>query len=236
MGPLPPNDSTVREPQGEGTGDNRAWRVLVVDAHRLLREVVRVIVDATDAFEVVGEAVNAAQALQRIETLQPDLVITDLALPDSNGVKFIKAFLALRPQTVILVLTAIQDGERASVAMKAGARGYILKDAGRVELLTALREVAAGRRYLCKSLSASPRRARAEPGSGHETLRNLTDRQLELLRSVARGYRNKDIALRLGVSVKAVQHQRERLSNLLNLRGAAALTLYAARTGLLSEP
>jgi len=233
---MTPNDSTACESEAEGTLDSRAWRVLLVDEHRLLREVVRVIVDASDAFEVVGEAVNAAQALQRIATLEPDLVITDLALPDSNGVKFIKAFLALRPQAAVLVLTAIQDEERASVAMKAGARGYILKNAGRVELLTALREVAAGRRYLCKALSASPRRVRAGRGSGQDTVQNLTDRQRELLRSVASGCRNKDIALRLGVSVKAVQHQRERLSNLLNLRGAAALTLYAARTGLLSEP
>jgi DNA-binding NarL/FixJ family response regulator len=232
---MSPNDSTAGEPAAESSGASRTWRVLLVDEHRLLREVVRVIVDASDAFEVVGEAVNATQALQRIESLQPDVVITDLALPDSNGVKFVKAFLALRPQTAVLVLTAIHDEDRAAVAMKAGARGYVVKKAGRVELLTALREVVAGRRYLCKSFSTSPRRARAEPGSGHDSLTNLTERQLELLRSVARGYRNKDIALRLGVSVKAVQHQRERLSNLLNLRGTAALTLYAARTGLLSE-
>lgn len=230
-----PNDSTAGEPAAESNSASRTWRVLLVDEHRLLREVVRLIVDASEAFEVVGEAVNAAQALQRIESLQPDVVITDLALPDSNGVKFIKAFLALRPQAAVLVLTAIQDEERASVAMKAGARGYVVKKAGRVELLTALREVSAGRRYLCKSFGTSPRRARAESASGQDSLINLTERQLELLRSVARGYRNKDIALRLGVSVKAVQHQRERLSNLLNLRGTAALTLYAARTGLLSE-
>jgi DNA-binding NarL/FixJ family response regulator len=229
------DDSTVCEPQANATGDSRPWRVLLVDEHRLLREVVRLIVDSDAHFAVVGEAVNAAQALQCIEALQPDLVISDLALPDSNGVKFIKAFLAQRPQAAVLVLTAIQDEERASVAMKAGARGYILKNAGRVELLSALREVAAGRRYLCKSFSASPRRVRAVRVPGQDSPRNLTDRQLELLRSVASGCRNKDIALRLGVSVKAVQHQRERLSNLLNLRGAAALTLYAARTGLLSE-
>jgi DNA-binding NarL/FixJ family response regulator len=233
---MTPNDSTTYELAAESAGDSRTWRVLLVDEHRLLREVVRVIVDASDGFEVVGEAVNAAQALERIETLQPDLVITDLALPDSNGVKFIRAFLALRPQAAILVLTAVQDEERASVALKMGARGYILKNSGRVELLTALREVAAGRRYLGKSLSASPRRVRVGRGSSPDAVQNLTDRQLELLRSVASGCRNKDIALRLGVSVKAVQHQRERLSNLLNLRGAAALTLYAARTGLLSEP
>jgi two-component system NarL family response regulator len=233
---MTPNDSTAYEPLPQSTGDCRTWRVLLVDEHRLFREAVRVIVEATNAFEVVGEAVNATQALERIATLQPDLVITDLALPDGQGVKCIKAFVAAQPQAAVLVLTAVEDEERASTAMKLGARAYILKNAGRVELLTALREVAAGRRYLCKSLSTPLRRVRMARGSAQDTPQDLTERQLELLRSVASGCRNKDIALRLGVSVKAVQHQRERLSNLLNLRGAAALTLYAARTGLLSEP
>lgn len=232
---MTPKDSTACESAAENSNASRTSRVLLVDEHRLLREVVRLIVDASDAFEVVGEAANATQALQRIASLQPDVVITDLALPDGNGVRFIKEFVALRPQAAILVLSGIHDEERATVAMKAGARGYVVKNAGRLELVTALREVAAGRRYLCKSFSASRRRARAEQGPGNDARTNLTDRQLELLRSVAHGYRNKDIALRLGVSLKAVQHQRERLSNLLNLRGTAELTLYAARSGLLAE-
>lgn len=226
------NDSTACELAAQTT---RTCRVLLIDGHRILREAVRSIIDASEGFEVVGEAAGATQALQLIESLQPDLVVTDLPLPDRSGVKFIAEFLLRRPQAAVLVLSAIRE-ERASGATKAGARGYLRKECGRAELLAALREVAAGRRYVCESFSAPRRRsAREEPEIGGNPTTILSERQLEVLRSVALGYRNKDIAQRLSVSVKAVQKHRARLSNLLNLHGTAALTLYAVRTGLVSE-
>jgi len=227
------NDSTACELAAQTT---RTCRVLLIDGHRILREAVRSIIDASEGFQVVGEAAGATQALQLIESLQPDLVLTDLPLPDRSGVKFIAEFLLRRPQAAVLVLSAVRDKERANGAMKAGARGYLRKDCGRAELLAALREVSAGRRYVCESFSAPRRRsAREEPEIGGNPTTDLSERQLEVLRSVALGYRNKDIAQRLSVSVKAVQKHRARLSNLLNLHGTAALTLYAVRTGLVSE-
>ena len=209
-------------------------RVLLIDAHRLFREAVRLLINALEGFEVVGEAANAGDALRIMEALRPDVIVTDLPLPDRSGGRFIGEFIVRHPRTVVLVLSASGHEERVAVAMKSGAQGYLVKDSGRDELLVALREVAAGRRYLSKACSNTRRRARESAGSDPAAL-NLTERQREVLRSVAMGYRNQDIAARLGVSVKAVQKHRARLSNLLDLRGTAALTLFAVRTGLVPE-
>lgn len=211
---------------------NRNCRVLLINEHRLVREAVRVMVDASDGFEVVGEAANAAQALEVIDTMRPDIVATELPLPDRSGVKFIGELLARQPQAAILVLGGVSDAQHVRITMRAGARGYVRNASGRAELLKALREVAAGRRYPCGSITA-PRRRTHELNMDSGAAVNLTDRQLDVLRSVALGYRNKEIAHQLGISVKAIQHHRARLCELLDIEGTAALTVYAVRTGLL---
>jgi DNA-binding NarL/FixJ family response regulator len=226
------NDSAAPERAGQASP---SYRVLLINEHRILREAVRVIVDASDGFDVVGEAAGATQALQLIDAVQPDLVVTELPLPERSSAKFIAELLARRPHVAILVLSAVCDREHATAVMKAGARGYMQNDSGRVELLSALREIAAGRRYLCESFVTPRRRAREEPRNGGGGIMDLTDRQREVLRSVALGYRNRDIAHQLGVSEKAVQKHRARLCDLLDLHGTAALTLYAVRTGLVTE-
>lgn len=226
------DDSVATEPAEQA---NRNCRVLLINEHRIFREAVRVVVDVSDGFEVVGEAASATEALQLINTVQPDVVATELPLPDRGSVKFIEEILARRPHAAILVLSEISDVQHAIATMRAGARGYVRSDAGCAELLNALRQVAAGRRYPCESFAASRRRASGKQQIGSGSLVDLTDRQLEVLRLVALGYRNKDIAHRFGVSVKAVQHHRARLSELLDLQGTAALTSYAVRTGLVTE-
>jgi DNA-binding NarL/FixJ family response regulator len=215
----------------------RMHRILLIDAHRILREAVRLLVDASDEFEVVGEAGGATEALQLIDSLQPDVVLTDLSLPDRAGTQFIAEFHSRLPQLEILVLTALQTREHVAAALKAGARGYILKNCGREELFAAIREIAAGRQHLCKSLEDSepPARVRKERKRAGMPTTNITERQRQVVRSVALGYRNKDIAQRLGVSESAIRKHRERLSDALELRGTAALTLYAVREGLVCE-
>ena len=226
------DDSVATEPAEQA---NRNCRVLLINEHRIFREAVRLIVDASDGFEVVGEAANATQALQLIDAVQPDVVATELPLPDRSGVKFIGELLAWRPHVAILILSETNNVQHATATMRAGARGYVQSDAGRADLLNALRQVAAGRRYPCKSSTTSRRRTSEDPQTGSGSLADLTDRQLEVLRLVALGYRNKDIADQFGVSLKAVQHHRARLSELLDLQGTAALTLYAVRTGLVPQ-
>jgi two-component system response regulator NreC len=213
---------------------NRNCRVLLVNEHRILRDALRLIVEAAAGFKVVADADSASQALRLIHAAEPDLVVTELPLPDRGGVTFIGELLAVCPRAAILVLSAIRDVQHATKTMGAGARGYVRKDAGRAELLNALRDVAAGRRYPCKAFSAPWPRRRLGPQNGSGCPMALTDRHREVLRLVALGYRNRDIASRLGVSVKAVQHQRARLSDLLDLHGTAELTSYAVRTGLVT--
>jgi DNA-binding NarL/FixJ family response regulator len=215
----------------------RRQRVILIDKHRIVREAVRFMVDATDDFEVVGEAVDTTEALPQIDSLRPDVVVTDLPLQDRTGVQLIAEFQSRLPQLRVLVLTALPDREHAVVAMKMGVRGYLLTDCARSELLAAIRCVAAGGTYLCKSLADSQSRTceREECGRADMAVTDLTERQRLVLRSVALGYPNREIARMLGVSVKAIQKHRERLSNALELHGTAALTRYAIREGLLPE-
>jgi DNA-binding NarL/FixJ family response regulator len=215
----------------------RRQRVILIDKHRIVREAVRFMVDATDEFEVVGEAVDTTEAVPLIDSLRPDVVVTDLPLHDRTGVQLIAEFQSCLPQLRVLVLTAFPDREHAVVAMKMGVRGYLLKDCARSELLAAIRCVAAGGTYLCKSLADLESRIclREERGRAEVAATHLTERQLLVLRSVALGYPNREIARMLGVSPKAIQKHRERLSDVLDLHGTAALTRYAIREGLLPE-
>ena len=212
-------------------------RVVLIDEHQIVREAVRHLIDASDECDVVAEAGNASEALRLIESLQPAVVVTDFRLPDRMGMYFIAELHSRFPQVAILVLTALQTPEYVVTAVHAGARGYVLKDCRGTELLRALHEVAAGRQYLCKSLSDSARRVFGAEDKGRTGLgaTDLTERQRQVLRSVALGYRNKEIAQLLGVSVKAVQKHREHLRDALELRSTAALTLFAVREGLVSE-
>jgi DNA-binding NarL/FixJ family response regulator len=221
------NALTSSEFPATATATGRVQRIILVDRHRLVREAVRFMVDATAEFKVIGEAADATEALPLIDSLQPDVVLTDFPLPDRAGVQFIAEFRSRLPGLQVLVLTALPGRENAVVAMKMGACGYLLKNCNSPELLAAMRSAAAGRPYLCKSLT--------EPKSQSIATTNLTERQRLVLRSVALGHSNREIARLLGVSIQAIQKHRERLCDALELHGTAALTRYALRTGLVPE-
>jgi two-component system nitrate/nitrite response regulator NarL len=231
---------TLNDPSGSdlpAQDDRQPYRIFLIDSQTILREAVRLMVDANDKFDVVGEAGTVAEALLRIDLLEPDVVLTDIPMPDRSGVQLISELHARRPQLGILVLTALRTPDRAAAAIKAGALGYILKDCGRAELLAGLGEVAAGRKYLCKGLEMPRRRSSArEPFAKPSTAAtSLTERQRQVLRSVALGCGNKEIAQTLGISTKAVQKHRDRLRNVLNVQSTAGLTMYAVREGLVSD-
>jgi DNA-binding NarL/FixJ family response regulator len=188
----------------------------------------RQIVDRDAALEVVGDVGSASEALTLIDSLKPDVILTDIALPDRWGMKFISELHSRWPNIGILVLTELGPST-AEAAREAGALGYLPKTCGSAELLRAIAQVARGQ-------SPQLRRRRTgvdgpSPFSRTPAVK-LTSRQLEVLRSVALGYSNREIAQMLGISAKGVSKHRARLRNALDLRSTAGLTRYALREGL----
>jgi two-component system NarL family response regulator len=210
----------------------RATRILLVDGQQIFRHAVRMLFADDAAFDVVGECGAARAALELAGVLQPDVVITELQLSDTQSVDFIEQLRARQPSVAILVLTTLRARERVAAARRAGARGYLLKECGRAELLSAVRAVAAGRSYR----SRAPR-ARAHPSGAQLGTQAavLTERQRAVLRSLALGYRTREIAQMLGVSVRAIYRQRESLRNTLQLNSTAALTRFAVYEGIAED-
>jgi len=224
-----------------GLEDRRAYRILLIDPQRLFRQALRALLEAEPGFSVVGEAGSAAEALEIVGALKPDVVVTELRLGDESyagescGSGLIRTLHSRFPATAILVLTSARARDVAGAVRKAGALGYLLKEHGREELLRALREVSAGRWYRAIAPEVSARVA----ARGRRYLDNraayLTERQRQVLRSVALGYRTREIAQMLGVSVRAVHRQRERLRLALHLNSTAELTRFAVREGFTEE-
>ena len=213
----------------------RIWRVLLIDPQRIFRQALRILLGTEPDFTVIGDAGERGEALAMIDALRPDIVITDLRLGEESGLQHIEEIHARFPQVAILVLTASRAHDVAREIRRTGALGYLLKDQGREELQIALREVAAGRRY--RSAIPAVRVGRTPPNASSLGSRAvyLTERQRQVLRSLALGYGTRDIAQMLGVSVRAVHKQRERLRHALQLHSTAALTRFAEREGLAQE-
>jgi len=211
-------------------GQEQVCRVLLVDGHRLFREALRILLARQQEFFVVGEAADGGEALELIAALQPNVVVTDLQLEGGSSVGHLEEMHARFPEVALLVLTALRAHDVAARVRRAGARGYLLKDRDLKEFLNALREVAAGRCY--RSHAGTPARTRTLSEEGVcAAIVDLTERQRQVLRALALGYRTRETARLLGVSVKAVHRQRERIRDALRLESVAALTRFAAREG-----
>ena len=217
-----------------GAGQHPVCRVLLVDGHRLFREALRILLTREKEFAVVGEAAEGGEALELISTLQPNVVVTDLHLGEGSSVRHLEEIHARFPEVAILVLTAFRAHDVAAQVRRAGALGYLLKERDLKELLTALREVAAGRGYRSDDGNGTRVRILTEQGACVGIV-DLTERQRQVLRALALGYRTRETARMLGVSVKAVHKQRERIREALRLDSVAALTRFAAREGFAEE-
>ncbi|TLZ32356.1 MAG: response regulator transcription factor [Gammaproteobacteria bacterium] len=222
---------------GDGGSEPRPYRIILVDPQRLFRQALRALLDAQAGFSVVGETGSAAEALELAGALKPDVVVTELHLADgsqageNSGSALIGTLHSRLPEVAILVLTSARARDVAAAVRRAGARGYLLKEHGREELLRALREVTAGRWYRSITPEACPRTAARDDRYLNNRAAYLTQRQRQVLRSVALGYRTREIAQMLGVSVRAVHRLRERLRLALRLNSTAELTRFAVRAG-----
>jgi DNA-binding NarL/FixJ family response regulator len=227
--------SLIVSPDAASAAQGRVCRILLVDNQQLFREGLRALLAKGREFVVVGDAREGNEALEAIGVLQPDVVITELHLGAGSSVQHLEEIHQRFPKVAILVLTEFRAHEVPARVRRAGALGYLLKEQRLSELLAALREVASGRWYRSASRAAARTPAVSKEGAKGVLVADLTERQRQVLRFVALGYRTREIAQMLGVSVKAVHKQRERIRDALQLDSIAALTRFAAREGFAEE-
>lgn len=214
--------------------------VLVADDHAVLRSGLRLLIDGQPDMTVAGEASSGEEAYQRTLELRPDIVLLDLSMPGGSGFETIRLIKRDVPSATILVLTMHDDEGYVRHALMSGAAGYLPKSAADVELLSALRAVAQGGVYLHPSqagaiVSGVLARPRAPRGSRRNPHEALSERERQVLRLVALGFTNSQIAERACLSVKTVEGYRSRVMEKLALKNRAALVRYALNKGLLDE-
>ena len=209
-------------------------RVLVVDDHAVVRAGLRRVLDAEDDIETVGEAPNAERAVFEAMDHRPDVVLMDVVMPGKSGIEGMPALLQAVPETKVLVLSMQDDPRYVREAFESGASGYVLKEAADAEVVDAVRAVAAGERYVHPALGAKLVAAEAEERRRAEE-DPLSDREREVLRLLALGHTNQEIAKMLYISVRTAETHRAHIMQKLRLQSRAELVRYALEQGLLEE-
>lgn len=212
-------------------------RLLVADDHAVLRAGLRMLLEVQRDMAVAGEAGDGAEVLQKARELQPDIVLMDLTMPGPHSGEVIRQILRASPKTRVLVLTMHDDPAYLASALAAGAAGYVVKKVADSELLSAIRAVHAGRTFvdLTQSLDTPSRAVSVGVRATGERPKDLSRREREVLRLLAQGYSNQEIATQIKVSVKTVETHRTRLSEKLGLKGRAELYRFAVESGILAS-
>ena len=209
-------------------------RVLVVDDHAVVRSGIRLLLEAEDDIEVVAEAGTAEEAIRAARLEKPDVVLLDVVMPGRSGIDATPDLMAAAKHAAVLVLSMQDDPSYVREAFASGASGYVLKEAVDVEVVQAVREVAAGRQYVHPALGA--RLAAAEAEQAAKTASDpLSDREREVLRLLALGHTNQEIAGMLYISVRTAETHRAHIMRKLGLETRAELVRYALSSGLLDE-
>jgi len=217
---------------------NQKYRIVIAEDHTILREGLRALLSSRPEFEIVGEAEDGRAAVQCIERLKPTLALMDLSMPRMNGMDAIREIKKRCPETKILVLTVHKTEEYILATFKAGADGYALKDSTHTELVMAIKSVLTGKPYPSPGISEKVIEGYLE---GRQTLKartayeTLTHREREILKLIAEGYKNKEIADDLCISVKTVEKHRANIMEKLGLHNVQALTAFAIEKGLVSR-
>ena len=214
-------------------------RILIADDHTILRAGIRALLDIQPDFLVVGEVDNGKDAIYSAGQLKPDLIISDLSMPGTNGTEAIQRIKSRYPEIKILVLTVHKSEEYVHAALKAGASGYLLKDDTSDELISACTNILAGKTHLSPSVCGnvvlgylSYPNSNEKPTSSSDL---LTTREREVLKLIAEGSRNKDVAEYLSISLKTVEKHRSNLMKKLNIHNASGITTYAIKNGLVNN-
>jgi len=212
-------------------------RVMLADDHEVVREGLKALVEAQADMEVVGEAADGRAAVQRAQELQPDVLVMDISMPGLNGLKATDQLKQLCPQVKVLTLTRHTDAGFIQQLLAAGASGYVLKQSASSELVRAIRTVASGASYLDPQITGKviggyvSRKTRFN----EEPAKELSEREREVLRLIAWGYSNKEVAARLDISVKTVEAHKANTMKKLGLKSRIDIIRYALLQGWLQD-
>jgi two-component system response regulator NreC len=213
------------------TSTNKKTRILLVDDHTVVRHGFRMILDAQPDMEVVGEASNGREAVSEAGRLTPDVVVMDVTMPELNGIEATRRIGESVPRARVLALSMHKDSVYVREILRAGARGYLLKDAPQDDLVTAVRALARGEGFISSAVSdavlSDYRKHVTDP------IDLLTTREREVLQMIAEGKTNKEIATTLTLSVYTVEAHRGRIMEKLNLHSSGELVRFAVRNGLI---
>jgi len=211
------------------------FRVLLVEDHAVVRAGLRLLIEAEDDLTVVGECADGESALEQASSLDPHVIMMDVSMPGMNGLEAARKLLERFPRINILILTMHENEEYFFQALRAGALGYVPKSAPDTEVLAAIRAVAQGKTYIHPSVAhllVNQYLSSVEGGKIRDNPDGLTDREREVLRLVAMGYTNKEIADKLSISIHTVHNHRTNLMAKLNLHDRLDLLKYALKKGL----
>jgi len=220
------------------TGSKNKQSVLIVDDHPMMREGLAQLIEHEIDLRVAGQSDNAAQALQAVGALHPDLALVDISLPDKNGIEMIKDLQTLHPQVPVLVVSMHDETLYAERVLRAGARGYIMKQEGGKKLMEAIRQVLRGQIYVSEKMSSkileifSGRRADAMKSA----VECLSDREFEVFQLIGQGQGTRQIAQHLHLSIKTVEVHRANIKRKLELKSATDLVRYAVRWAEAQNP
>jgi DNA-binding NarL/FixJ family response regulator len=210
-------------------------RVLLVEDHSIVREGLRRIVEESGRMTVVAEAADGREALAKARAKRPDVAVVDISLPGPDGLEVIGRLLLLYPDLPVLMLTMHEEEQYVVRAIEAGAKGYLTKRSAPEQLVKAIAQVYEGHRYLSEEASEALALRVARGDRGHSLMDTLSTREMQVLRRLAMGHTNREIAEMYGISIKTVDTYRFRLLKKLNLRNNAELSRFAIQNRLI-EP
>ena len=217
---------------------NVPLRLLLVDDHTILREGLRALLELEPGIVIVGEAASADEAVKLAVSLSPDVVLTDIGLPGRSGLSLVSELRKLCPKCRVLLLTAHASEEYIRAGLDAKVDGYVLKDSGHEELISAIHAVFRGRHFLCKAVAdkvLANYLNRDENGKPSNPLQSVTTRERQVLSRIASGHSNKVVARELNLSVKTIEKHRANLMRKLSLHNAADITRYALQHHLVAH-
>jgi two-component system response regulator NreC len=212
-------------------------RIVLADDHTIMRSGLRAVLDRYPDMQVVGEAADGRQAIQCVEENHPDVIVMDIGMPNLNGIEAARQISTKHPAVSLVMLSMHSDEGYVLRALKAGARGYLLKDSAEGDLITAIRAVSEGKAFFSPAISrmlVDDYMRQLQQRGVEDSYELLTTREREILQLLAEGRSNKDVARMLDLSLYTVETHRSNIMEKLNLHGIPELMLYAIRKGVIS--